>query len=70
MDKFKNKHEAVLALTMEKMYLQSLADNVPPTIVSLHLNILDEIILFIDPEADINALCDEVNEKRHKANDY
>ena len=55
---------------MEKMNLQSLADNEPPTIVSLHLNILDEIILFIDPEADINALCDEINDKRHKANDY
>ena len=70
MDIIKNKHEATLALTMEKMFLQSLADNVPPPIVSLHLSILDEIILFIDPEADINALCDEVNEKRHKANDY
>lgn len=51
---------------MEKMYLQSLADSEPPSIVSIHLNILDEIILFIDPQADINALCDEVNEKRFK----
>ena len=66
MNRIKNKHDAVLALTSEKMYLHSLAENVPPTIVSLHLDILDEIILFIDPEADINALCDEVNRKREK----
>jgi len=66
MNKIKDKHDATLFLTMEKMYLQSLADNEPPSIVSIHLNILDEIILFIDPQADINALCDEVNEKRFK----
>lgn len=60
-----NNHEAALVLTRVKRYLQGISMKEPDAIVVLHLNMIDEVIMYIEPDADINGLCDEVRLKEH-----
>lgn len=55
-----NNHEATLVLTRVKRYLQGNCMKEPVAIVVLYLNMIDEVITYIEPDADINVLCDEV----------
>lgn len=59
-----NNHEAALILTKVKRYLHGISMKEPDAIVILHLDMIDEVIRFIEPDADINHLCDEVRLKR------
>lgn len=56
----KNNHDANLVLTRVKRYLQGISMKEPIAIVVLYLNMIDEVIMHIEPDADINGLCDEV----------
>lgn len=56
----KNNQEAALVLTSVKRYLQGISMKEPDAIVVLYLNMIDEVITYIEPDADINVLCDEV----------
>ena len=60
---FRTKEEATKALTLAKMFFHSeitKRGNYEPSKVSLHLDLIDKAILYIDPKANINKLCDEV----------
>jgi len=55
-----NNHEATLILTKVKKYLHGISEKEPVAVVVQHLNMIDEVIKYIEPDADINDLCDEV----------
>lgn len=55
-----NNHEATLILTNVKKYLHGISEKEPVAVVVQHLNMIDEVIKYIEPDADINGLCDEV----------
>ena len=65
-DIFKTKEDATKALTCAKMFFQdeiAKQENYAPSIVGFHLGLIDKAILYIDPEANINQICDEVSKK-------
>lgn len=63
-DFFKTKRDATKALTVAKIFFQNKITgqgNYVPSLVSFYLGLIDKAILYIDPKADIDQLCDEVN---------
>jgi len=63
---FKSKEDATLALTHVKLYFQDeitkKADYIPAPL-TMHLDLIDRVILYIDPNADIDELCRKASEK-------
>ena len=62
----KSKEDATLALTLVKLYFQDeiteKADYVPASL-TMHLDLIDKAILYIDPNADIDELCRKESEE-------
>lgn len=63
---FKSKKDATLALTLVKKYFQDeiteKADYVPASL-TMHLDLIDKAILYIDPNADVDELCRKASKK-------
>lgn len=63
---FKSKEDATLALTLVKLYFQDeiteKADYVP-ALLTMHLDLIDKAILYIDPNADVDELCRKASKK-------
>ncbi|MBF1276098.1 MAG: hypothetical protein HXM95_03390 [Parvimonas micra] len=63
---FKSKEDATLALTLVKQYFQDVitekADYVPASL-TIHLDLIDKAILYIDPNADVDELCRKASKK-------
>ncbi|MFB9896462.1 hypothetical protein [Hallella seregens] len=61
----RDKDEAMKKLAIVKGYLTNVAmdANQPVEFIKLHLTLLDEVQLFIDPKADLNKIQEEVNKK-------
>lgn len=53
-----DKEEAVRQLQHVKVFLQNTAydANVPPTVITAYLSLIDDVQLFLCPHADLNAL--------------
>lgn len=66
---FETKEEAKKALTLAKIFFQNeITKNgdYAPSVVSFHLDLIDKAILYIEPKADIDKLCDEVGKIKIK----
>lgn len=61
----RDKDETMKKLAIVKGYLNNVAmdANQPVEFIKLHLTLLDEVQLFIDPKADLNKIQEEVNKK-------
>ena len=63
---FKSKEDATLALTLVKQYFQDeITEKADYVLASLtmHLDLIDKAILYIDPNADVDELCRKVSKK-------
>lgn len=61
----KDKDEAMKKLAFVKGYLNDVALNAnqPVELIKLHLTFLDEVQLFINPNANLNKIQEEINKK-------
>lgn len=61
----KDNKDAIKILQYAKNYLEDVADkaNEPPTVIVLHLQMIDEVQKYLDPSIDFNKLQDEINAK-------